>query len=884
MAEKVKIEIDKSQFDGAVKQMINAMDAFKKSVVGADDATKKFAKDQTENVNKAGQSWKQMAAGVFAGGAALEVVKEAGQKAVEFLTESYKAYEQVSKQERLLLIAMGNRKDLTEILINQAERMSESLGIPHEVILQAQRLGAEHELSAKKIGEATLAASNLAAATGEDLNSAMVKVLATYEGSIGRLGRMSKDFKTLTADQLANGDAVDMINEKYANLGEQSATGTEKLSTAWERLMESVGKAMQVITPALTWLTNEINYLSQANLWDDEADVQKFERTQKLSKEFAKMNDAEVKAELKRATGAYMQKNIDETTKSIYAERISLLVKENEAREKLNKQDEEKTKQNDKDKKDILDTIDLTKKKSKGYENELLLLQELKDTTYKGDTVAQALVDKEIKRIKEKKTANDDYTKSKKTADDKEISRIKNLSTIQKTADDIYLSTLKDVDKMSLAEKESYYAVLDNMAQQTYDEQVALIEKQATVGQTGKEKTGTITTIQKYKTQIEGGNFLPPENITEEQSKIFSDLLNQYKSYSESIKKNSKDRTDAEIKDEKDKAEEIKKTTADLIATLELQVSELVKSTNSKQWNIFNIDEMKQDHDKALELMKDLHKKEIDAAIESKMSAEELTKLKQKLSNEEVDFKTANIQKELDEEKKRNEYIMQNAINAAEGIMTIVTNQLKAESDARINTLEEQQSKELSMLKKQLDNKIITDAQYNDKKLKIDEKYAAQIRKEKEKQWKIDRDKALIDIAIKTAVAAMTAAAEIGPWGAPIAIALGLIEAGIVLSQPMPKFAKGGFINGPSHTTGGVPLVAEGGEFIVKKDVVKQPGMMNMLNNINNGSTTTTVSVIDDESINRIISRIAAIPVTVVETDISTTQRKVNTIEAKASI
>lgn len=45
----------------------------------------------------------------------------------------------------------------------------------------------------------------------------------------------------------------------------------------------------------------------------------------------------------------------------------------------------------------------------------------------------------------------------------------------------------------------------------------------------------------------------------------------------------------------------------------------------------------------------------------------------------------------------------------------------------------------------------------------------------------------------------------------------------------------GGYLYGPSHATGGIPLEAEGGEFIVRKSVVSQPGILNLLHTLNRG-------------------------------------------------
>ena len=42
------------------------------------------------------------------------------------------------------------------------------------------------------------------------------------------------------------------------------------------------------------------------------------------------------------------------------------------------------------------------------------------------------------------------------------------------------------------------------------------------------------------------------------------------------------------------------------------------------------------------------------------------------------------------------------------------------------------------------------------------------------------------------------------------------------MAKEWEKYPQGGTLNGPSHEAGGVPIEAEGGEFIIKKDSVNR--------------------------------------------------------------
>ena len=86
--------------------------------------------------------------------------------------------------------------------------------------------------------------------------------------------------------------------------------------------------------------------------------------------------------------------------------------------------------------------------------------------------------------------------------------------------------------------------------------------------------------------------------------------------------------------------------------------------------------------------------------------------------------------------------------------------------------------------------------------------------------------------------AAILSALATKPWY------LGLINAGIagimmdenIQQIKATEFATGGFINGPSHSMGGVPIEAEGGEYIIRRSAVQQYGK-EFFDSINRGQS-----------------------------------------------
>jgi hypothetical protein len=128
----------------------------------------------------------------------------------------------------------------------------------------------------------------------------------------------------------------------------------------------------------------------------------------------------------------------------------------------------------------------------------------------------------------------------------------------------------------------------------------------------------------------------------------------------------------------------------------------------------------------------------------------------------------------------------------------------------------------------------------------IRKKYA----KARKREFYANQAAALAQIAIDTASAIMKTVGKTGFWGTPMAITMGTmgaIQAGIVLAQKPPEYGMGGLIGGKPHEQGGTPLIAEKGEYILRRDAVAEIGLdnierMNRTGNINGGGTTININ------------------------------------------
>lgn len=101
------------------------------------------------------------------------------------------------------------------------------------------------------------------------------------------------------------------------------------------------------------------------------------------------------------------------------------------------------------------------------------------------------------------------------------------------------------------------------------------------------------------------------------------------------------------------------------------------------------------------------------------------------------------------------------------------------------------------------------------------------------------------------------------------------------------KYEKGGLIEGPRHSNGGVNINAEGGEFVMNRAATQAfLPMLEQMNNIGRPQAVQDVSVFTREQVQNIVTEtvkgIVAIPVVVTQNDITNTQRNVAVIQNRS--
>lgn len=180
-----------------------------------------------------GANFTVMAAGV---GIALSKIKQ-------YLGDIADAYFKAEVSSQKLSFATDGNSDS---LMQYAKTIQQTTIYSHVNTEEAMSFLATQGRTEEQIKKTIRVAADMSAVLGGDLNENMRKLDMTYEGSLGRLGRLDGSLKNLSAEELKNGKAVDIIGEKYKGMAEIVGNTTygqvEKLKNSLNEIKESFGE------------------------------------------------------------------------------------------------------------------------------------------------------------------------------------------------------------------------------------------------------------------------------------------------------------------------------------------------------------------------------------------------------------------------------------------------------------------------------------------------------------------------------------------------------------------------------------------------------------------------------------------------------------------
>jgi len=151
--------------------------------------------------------------------------------------------------------AQGTYDRITKLSTN----LQHLTGVGNETYQALGALGLSLGIAEEKIENATLAATLLSQVTGMDLNSAMKNLAKTQAGLTGELGEALPFLRELTQEQLRNGEAIDLVIQKYDGFAEQlsetTQVGVKRFWSALGDVGEVLGKSFNpLIQKAANWM------------------------------------------------------------------------------------------------------------------------------------------------------------------------------------------------------------------------------------------------------------------------------------------------------------------------------------------------------------------------------------------------------------------------------------------------------------------------------------------------------------------------------------------------------------------------------------------------------------------------------------------------------
>lgn len=179
--------------------------------------------------------------------------------------------------------------------------------------------------------------------------------------------------------------------------------------------------------------------------------------------------------------------------------------------------------------------------------------------------------------------------------------------------------------------------------------------------------------------------------------------------------------------------------------------------------------------------------------------------------------------------------VKQAGFNTAVNIINSLSSIQQQKVASELEGIQEVYDREGEALDSQLKRRLITQSQYDFKKAELDKKQQTEEYKLKKKAFLLQKELSIINILISTAEAVAKAnSAAIPPYNyilMALAAANGAAQVAVVASQPTPKFAKGGKVDGRLHTQGGTLIEAERDEWIIKRnESIKNDSLLDAIN------------------------------------------------------
>ena len=353
-----EITADASGFESGIKKAQKASKNLSKSVSGV-----------IQGLGKSGLVGALGAVGLATGGVVtvLNTVTKVAKKVAQTIDECSEAYRKQYQAEIALSTAVNNNPYVdgtaTKRLKEFASEMQRVSDIGDEELIPMMA-----DLIAKgRTEEETMqimsVALDMSAGGTMSLDTAISQLNATLNGNVGRLGQQNAELKDLTAEELKNGKAVEILGEKYKGLAQATADSQKQLRNAIGDLKENIGQIFeQALAPMRKFFTEVITNLNDSitksrqlktamkEVFGDNGEVNLEASTDALNTAFTEVlhKQQEVTRNYQqyiRLYGEYIDQTTDETALSYKAQISDLNAQIKAISEELNKRRTESEKE-----------------------------------------------------------------------------------------------------------------------------------------------------------------------------------------------------------------------------------------------------------------------------------------------------------------------------------------------------------------------------------------------------------------------------------------------------------------------------------------------------------------------------------------------------------
>lgn len=246
---RIGTKVDESGLDKGLKSVKNKVNSTQKDLGGNAKGLNALKTAFNETGGAAAGFASKMESVATSGGAVAAGITGAilaAKKYIETLEQANEAYKVQEKAESALQKAAENNpylnRESVQRLKDYASEIQRVSNFGDEGTIDVIAQLAASGRSESEIMKLVAAAADYAAAKHISLESAVQNLNKSYGGLSGELGELFPEVKALTAEQLKNGEAVDIIAKKYKGFATEAVDSSTQAKNAFGDFMESVGK------------------------------------------------------------------------------------------------------------------------------------------------------------------------------------------------------------------------------------------------------------------------------------------------------------------------------------------------------------------------------------------------------------------------------------------------------------------------------------------------------------------------------------------------------------------------------------------------------------------------------------------------------------------